>query len=288
MYKIKSFLKLIRIHQIHKNIFVLLPLIFSRSFDDLHNVILAFLATLSFYSFSALVYIINDYKDVDSDKLHPIKKNRPLASGAISKKEAQILIALFLLLNSLITLLWMQKPLVGVILTIFLINNLLYNFKGKQIAYVDVLQNSFGYVLRILAGSFAINIYPTIFLILVTFFSSLILSLGKRIRELIVFGSKARKSLKNYNYNLTKFIFILNILILNIIYLTYTLITVEQNRLIVLTAPFLTLLSFRFYIVILFSKKQEDDPSLIFLKDRTNILITFITILFILFIVIRG
>lgn len=288
MHKIKSFLKLIRIHQIHKNIFVLLPLIFSRSFDDLHNVILAFLATLSFYSFSALVYIINDYKDVDSDKLHPIKKNRPLASGAISKKEAQILIALFLLVNSLITLLWMQKPLVGVILTIFLINNLLYNFKGKQIAYVDVLQNSFGYVLRILAGSFAINIYPTIFLILVTFFSSLILSLGKRIRELIVFGSKARKSLKNYNYNLTKFIFILNILILNIIYLTYTLITVEQNRLIVLTAPFLTLLSFRFYIVILFSKKQEDDPSLIFLKDRTNILITFITILLILFIVIRG
>lgn len=288
MYKVKSFFKLIRIHQIHKNIFVLLPLIFSRSFSDVNNVILAFLAALSFYSFSALVYIINDYKDIDSDKLHPIKKNRPLASGAISKEEAQFLIALFLLINSGIVLLWMSKPLVGVILTIFLVNNLFYNFKGKQIAYVDVIQNSFGYILRILAGSYAINIAPTIFLILVTFFLSFVLSIGKRIRELILFGPKARKSLKNYNFNFTKIIFLLSIIALNVIYLLYTIVTTEQNRLIILSFPLLAILSYRFYKIILFSIKQEDDPSLIFLKDKINILLMLITILLILFIVIRG
>lgn len=288
MHKIINILKLIRIHQIHKNLFVLLPLIFSKTFNDPNKIILALLAAFSFYLISALIYVINDYKDIESDKLHPKKKNRPLASGLVTKLEAQVLIALLILVNSLVFFLWSSIIQVTIVLGIFFINNLFYNFFGKTIAYIDITQNAFGYVLRVLAGSFAISVTPTFFLISVTFLLTLVISLGKRIREMTLYGIKARKSLENYNQKFNTDLFILTILLLNIIYTLYTVLTAEQSRLIVLTVPFFILLSSSFYNTILNSKKDEDDPSLVFLKNKFNFTLSVVSIILVITIITFG
>lgn len=288
MHKIINILKLIRIHQIQKNIFVLLPLIFSKGFTDSNKIILALLAAFSFYLISALIYVINDYKDIESDKLHPKKKNRPLASGLVSKLEAKILITFLILVNAIVFFLWSNIIEVTIVLSIFFINNIFYNFLGKRIAYIDITQNAFGYVLRVLAGSFAINVTPTFFLLSVTFLLTFAISLGKRIREMMLYGKKARKSLENYNLQITKQLFQISIITLNIIYLLYTTITTEQSRLIILSVPFFILLSFNFYNTILNSKKDEDDPSLVFLKNKFNFSLSIISIILVIIIITFG
>lgn len=105
---------------------------------------------------------------------------------------------------------------------------------------------------------------------------------------MMLYGKKARKSLENYHPELTKKLFQISIITLNIIYLLYTVITTEQSRLIILTVPFFILLSIKFYNTILNSKKDEDDPSLVFLKNKFNLILSVISIILVVIIITFG
>ena len=198
----KNYIKLIRVKHWLKNGLVFLPLFFSINvlkIDLLRNNIIAFMI----FSFTAsIVYVINDINDIEKDKLHPIKKNRPLASGAITKNKAIITIFILSLLTiSMMYLLYTlsNNIFVFIIPIIYLFINILYSNGIKNIPIIDVVIIVCGFVLRVMYGGISINIEVSKYLYLMIIFGSFYLGFGKRRNEIIKNGDKSRKVLKMYN-----------------------------------------------------------------------------------------
>ena len=199
--KIKSYLELIRIKHYLKNILVFLPLVFSQKLTDLNLVYNTFLSFLVFSFSASIVYIFNDICDVNNDKKHPTKKNRPLAKGIISLIQAKIIfLALSFVTISLIIFLFYKT---NNILTLFIpfiyiFLNILYSKKFKNFAIIDLLILTSGFILRVLYGAININVIVSQYLYLTIFFGSYYLSLGKR-REEIKIKINSRPVLEEYN-----------------------------------------------------------------------------------------
>ncbi|WP_270942950.1 decaprenyl-phosphate phosphoribosyltransferase [Romboutsia lituseburensis] len=196
----KDYIKLMRPKQYIKNLFVVAALIFSNKILDLNSVFNTVIAFISFCLISSAVYVLNDIVDIEKDKLHPKKSKRPLASGVINKSNAIILLIILVVASISISL--TVKTGLAFILIIYLFNNLLYSFKIKNIVLLDVFSIAFGFILRVCAGSIAIGVTLSNWIILCTFFLSLYLGLGKRKKEISTLKDNAcehRKILKEYN-----------------------------------------------------------------------------------------
>ena len=182
--KIIGAFNLLRPAQWLKNAFLFAPLIFSK---HLFEATYFWRETLAFFGFclvSSIVYIINDIADNEADKLHPIKRNRPLASGLLRLSDAVwVILILLLFVIYLIPYLNLQFW-YTIILYGFL--NLAYSFWLKQIVIVDVFIVAAGFMLRVLAGVFAIEVEISSWLILCTLFVSVFLAISKRRGELIL------------------------------------------------------------------------------------------------------
>ncbi|MFV0170762.1 UbiA prenyltransferase family protein [Empedobacter falsenii] len=197
-----NYLKLIRVNQWVKNLFVFLPLFFSGNLFNIDLLIESFYGFLIFSFVASSIYIINDYVDIEKDKKHPEKKNRPLASGKISKQNAFILFLVLLVLTCF--LLWTFGTLqVAILVGIYFLMNIAYSFKLKQVAILDVMIIAFGFLLRVFVGGYMTGILVTDWTILLVFDLALILALGKRRGELVnaELEGVTRKSLDGYNLN---------------------------------------------------------------------------------------
>ena len=199
---VKNYLKLIRVKHWLKNGLVFLPIFFSinlLNIDYLASCLIAFFV----FSFTAsIVYVINDMTDIEKDKLHPVKKNRPLASGAVSIIEAKILIALlgvgiivlsYFLYKDTLTLAVIGIPI------LYLGLNILYSKWLKNIPIVDVVILVSGFVLRVMYGGIVVGVEVSKYLYLMIIFGSFYLGFGKRRNEIIKNGDKSRKVLEMYN-----------------------------------------------------------------------------------------
>jgi 4-hydroxybenzoate polyprenyltransferase len=287
MSKFINLLKLVRIHQISKNIFVFLPIFFSKNLFEIDKLILTILAALWFYFASAFVYVLNDLVDIESDKLHPIKRYRPLAAGIFSRRDALLFMLILFLFNILFVLFWFNNIFLFFAILFFFANNFIYNFIGKKIAYLDILHNSFGYVLRVCAGAFAIGVMPTPFLLVITFIATLLISLSKRIIEMRFIGNLSRKTLQYYDLNFSTKLFLVLLILLNLIYIIYTFTTHDQPRSIVLTIPMILILTISFYNDTLHSTIHNDDPIVMFFNKKTNLILVvllFLTLLFLIYV----
>jgi 4-hydroxybenzoate polyprenyltransferase len=184
-----------------KNLFVIAPVIFAKEHTAKNPdlLLLSLLGFLVFVLVSGSVYVFNDIRDKDWDSLHPEKSKRPIASGALSAQKAMVMSGIALLIALALSLALPFAFLLCVMLYVLI--NIAYSFFLRRIAYLDVLVIAFGFLLRILAGCFAIDLKPSeisYFLILCTFLVSLFLGLGKRKHEMLVLGA-TRESLKKYN-----------------------------------------------------------------------------------------
>ena len=198
----QKYLKLIRINHWIKNILIFLPLFFSGNIFNISLLLTSILAFFIFSLTSSIVYIINDINDIEKDRLHAIKKNRPLASGIISKKQAIYIIFMLIILVIIgITYLYIKIKYLGVIIvpTLYLIINILYSKFLKNIAIIDVLLLVSGFVLRVLFGGIVVNITLSKYLYLMIIFGSYYLSFGKRRCEIKKNGDKSRTVLARYN-----------------------------------------------------------------------------------------
>jgi len=196
----RQYLKLIRIEQWVKNAFVFLPVFFSGNLLNFDLLLKSFYGFLIFSFVASSIYIVNDYVDIEKDKMHPDKKNRPLASGAISKKSAiKVFILLFILTSILIYFLATYK--VAIIVGFYFLMNIAYSFKLKQIAILDVIIIAIGFLLRVFVGGYITGILISDWTIILVFDLALILALGKRRGELvnIEVNGGTRKSLDGYN-----------------------------------------------------------------------------------------
>lgn len=153
---------------------------------------------LSFCLISSAVYIINDINDIEKDRNHPTKCNRPLASGAVSKKQAIVLLVICIAVAVFLSLLT-SKFFSLIYVAVYFVLNVLYSFILKNYPIIDIVILTSGFVLRVLYGAYITNTVISSWLFLVIVSGSFYLGLGKRRAE-IELNADSRKVLKYYNY----------------------------------------------------------------------------------------
>lgn len=194
---IKDYIKLIRPKHYLKNILIFLPLIFSGHFFNIELLKISLFGFFSFCMAASTIYIVNDIKDREKDKMHDIKKNRPIASGKISVKKAVVLSIITFIIAMFFQFLT-QKIFGFIFVILYVIMNIAYSFKLKDIPLIDISIIVIGFLIRVLYGAYLINVEVSNWLLLTVISISFYLALGKRRNEIKKNGSNSRKVLKYY------------------------------------------------------------------------------------------
>jgi 4-hydroxybenzoate polyprenyltransferase len=183
MSKSKAVLRTLRPKQWVKNFFVLAPLVFAKQLLHWSYAGPAAAAFAIFCALSGAVYAFNDLRDVAADRLHPIKSKRPIASGELGEREALLLSAI--LACAALACAALISPLLVLVAAGYLANNLLYTLLLKRVAFLDVAMIGVGFLLRVLAGAFAIDVPISPWLLACTALLACFLGFGKRAHELL-------------------------------------------------------------------------------------------------------
>lgn len=262
--------KLLRIHQYIKNLFIFMPLLFSFSYMDAHNNINTIITFVLFSLLASSVYIFNDLMDINEDRAHPTKKNRPLASGAVSTKSAKILILLLSLTSLSLSLLLNFE--LFIVLFIYFILNILYSIKLKHIAILDIFIIATGFVLRLFAGSVVTGINLSMWIILMTFLLAIFLALAKRRDDVLLSleGQETRKNIDGYNLEFVNASMVLMAGVVIVSYIQYTISPEVIARIgteyLYLTSFFVILGILR-YMQITFVEQDSGSPTKVIIKD---------------------
>jgi 4-hydroxybenzoate polyprenyltransferase len=272
----KNYFLLTRPFQWVKNVIIFIPLIFAKKLFELDAFVLSSIAFVSFILASSIIYIFNDICDLEKDKKHPIKKNRPLANNSLKKKDAYLLIMLLGLL--LLVLLKSNISILGIII-IFFILNIFYSLYFKNIVIIDLLIVSLSYVVRVLGGSIIINVALSAWLLICVFSTSLFLISFKRLAEIKISGFKSRKILKEYNTEILLKIIDVSA-ICSIVF--YSLYTVFVNANLIYTIPLIFLGFFRYYYLYYTAKIFEESPVKIIFNDKLILVILILWLIIVL------
>ncbi len=182
MERIKVLLRLFRVHQWSKNVFVIAPVLFAGKIQEPQSLKGALATFAIFCLISSAVYIINDILDIEEDKKHPVKRKRPIASGEVPIPIAYIIIT-FLVAISIVSSYKISRVLSVIVMLYFLLN-IGYSLFLKRIAILDVLIVATGFLLRVEAGAVAIEVSISPWLFTTTFYLALLLVLAKRRSDL--------------------------------------------------------------------------------------------------------
>jgi len=271
MTRLKSLLRLIRPNQYLKNGFIWLPLFFGYRLKTVDAVADTALTFAAFCLTASSIYIINDIKDIDEDRRHPTKKNRPLANGELNRIEAMVLFAFLILAAGAISFSFLSVQFIWVVGFYFFLN-MAYSFYLKHIAIIDVTCIAMGFVLRIFAGGYSADVAISPWIIIMTFLLALFLALAKRRDDLILAddGLVARRSLDGYNIEFVSFGMVVMASVIIVSYILYTVspevIQKHHTRNLYLTS-FWVIIGLLRYMQITFVKKDSGSPTIVLLKD---------------------
>ena len=272
--KLFKFLRLIRVHQWIKNVFVFVPELFSLHLFDKDYFETTFLAFLVFCLASSAIYVINDLVDIESDRAHPVKKDRPLPSGAISQTAAMITASILLILVFWLMMYFNTEFILLVVA--FVVLNVLYSFWLKNLVLLDIFSIAAGFMIRVLAGAFVIQVPISSWLLLTTMFISLFLGVMKRRSELVLVtenlrqktdsadqsGSQSRKVLAQYSLNFADQMATIAATGVIVCYALYTVaprtISIFQTERLIYTTPFVVFGIFRFMYLEYINRKGEN------------------------------
>ena len=284
----RALLVSLRPHQWTKNLVVLAALAFSKHLFDPDAALRAAAALAAFCALSGAVYVVNDLADAERDRLHPLKRKRPIASGALGIATARAFAGLLLLGGLAVA--WRLGGGFLICVLGYLVLNLAYTFGLKDVVILDVLAVALGFVLRGVAGAVAIQVVFSEWLIVCTLLLSLFLSLAKRRHELVTLEDAAghRRILAEYSpYLLDQMTAVVTASCL-MAYAFYTLApeTVEKYRTdrLALTIPFVIYGIFR-YLYLVHRKEQGGSPTDVLLADRPLLAATILWALVIVLIV---
>jgi len=264
----KALLKTMRPKQWAKSVFLLAALVFDRQLTHPQAILHTLAGVLVFSLIVSVVYIINDIADVEADRRHPTKRNRPIAAGKLPLRVAWGA-ALFLLLAAFPAAFWLSVPF-GLITTFYFLLNLLYSKWLKHQPLLDIIILASFYVLRVAAGVALIDVQrfsPWIYLF--TIFLALLMGAGKRRAELAELAGGARRVLEGYTLN---FLDQLISLASGSTIITYSLYTfsapnLPENHAMMLTIPFILYAILR-YQYLLQVKETGGAPEDVVLADR--------------------
>lgn len=260
--------KTMRPKQWTKNLIIFAGLIFSRNIFEDGYMLQTIFAFISFCVLSGSVYIINDLVDMEKDRAHPQKKNRPLASGLLKRSLA----TLFVVFSTSAALFgsFMINVNFGLVSTAYLLLTLSYSFKLKEVVIIDVLTIAFGFILRAIAGAVVIAVDISPWLLMCTFLLALFLALTKRRHELVLLEDNAqshRKILEEYRPEmLDQMISVVT----SSTVMAYSLYTFTSGHSIILmaTIPFVVYGVFR-YQYLVHHKDIGGSPEIALLKDKS-------------------
>ena len=286
---VQAFWLSLRPHQWTKNLMVFAAPALSKHLFEWGPLEKSVLAFVIFCALSGTVYLLNDVADLERDRLHPRKRLRPIASGALSPRAAALL-ALVLGLASLGLSALLGLPFV-LCAGLYLALNVLYSFRLKEIVILDVLSVSLGFVLRAVAGGVAIGVLVSDWLLVCTLLLAMFLSLAKRRHELVSLTTSAtghRKILAEYSpYLLDQMISVVTASCLTA-YAFYTMApdTVQKYRTekLAWTIPFVLYGIFR-YLYLVHQKEKGGSPTDILVTDRPLLLNVFLWAMALLWIV---
>ncbi|MEH0158266.1 decaprenyl-phosphate phosphoribosyltransferase [Limibacter armeniacum] len=273
---ISHYLELMRVHQYVKNLFIFIPLFFSGSLFHTSYLITAFIGFFSFSLLSSSVYILNDFVDQDADRLHPKKKNRPIASGKIKNWQAIILMcATFSFGMSLAFLLNKSFFVLGLI---YWVTNILYSFFLKHVPLIDVFIIAFGFIIRVVSGGVLNQIQLSHWLLMMVFLLALFLGFAKRRDDVYLqenSNTQTRRSVTKYSTYFIDAVITMLAAIIIISYLMYTftpsVIERFNNEYIYASVVFVILGLVR-YLQLAIVENKTGSPTEVLLKDKLTLI----------------
>ena len=268
----KGYIQLLRPHQYLKNIFILFPLFFAMKFLDLHLLGRVSIVTACFCLVASAIYILNDYFDIEADRNHPTKKDRPMASGAVPVAHGLTMMVILLIIGC--TGIFFVSKSALILTLVYVVNNLFYSFKLKHIPILDITLLSIGFVLRLYIGSAAGEgqVPLSMWIILITFLLALFLALAKRRDDVLLNqeGKKVRKSIDGYNLEFINGAMMIMASVVIVSYISYCISKEVITRLgtedLYISVLFVILGILR-YMQITFVEEKSGSPTKVLMKD---------------------
>lgn len=270
--QLKQLLISLRPHQWTKNLVVLAPLIFAERLFDGPSLAAASEAFVIFCLLSGAVYLVNDLMDVEQDRRHPIKRDRPLAAGTLSPVVAAVAAVLIVAVG--LTGAFLLGTRFGMAALVYFLMMTAYSLALKNVVILDVLIVALGFVLRAVAGALAIDVVFSHWLLVCTLLGALFLALAKRRHELTLLAGEAaghRRILGEYSpYLLDQMIAVVTASTL-VSYAFYTLAQETVDRFgtdrLIWTLPLVIYGIFR-YLYLVHQKEEGGSPTKVLLNDR--------------------
>lgn len=263
-----QYISLLRPHQYIKNLFIFLPIFFGLKGLEIPLIGQLIITFIAFSSVASAVYILNDLLDIKHDQAHPVKKNRPIASGAVSPRNAVVIGALLALFG--LSIAYFQH-LTGLFI-IYIGLNILYSIKLKHVPIIDVFIISIGFVIRVVVGSVIGQVELSMWIVIMTFLLALFLALSKRKGDIVDLKTNhlARPVLDEYNQEFLSICMAIMAAVVIVSYIMYTtsasVIEYTQSHHVYLTAIFVLFGILRYLKITLFDK-NSGNPTKVLFKD---------------------
>lgn len=272
---IKHLTRLTRPYQWVKNLFVLLPVFFGGAITDSLSLWHAAIAFMAYSLTASAIYCYNDIVDVEDDRRHAVKCHRPIASGAVSIKAGYLLMVLLLLLSAAtISLLGDKWMPLAAVMAVYFVMDIAYCHILKRFAIIDIVILSFGFVLRILAGSVSTGITASHWLVLMTFLLTMLLGFAKRrddVKRFMKTGMPPRHNTKRYNLTFINQAITVTSSVTVVCYIMYTLspeVTARSGCQYLYLTTILVILGLLRYMQLTSVDEKGGDPARLLLSDH--------------------
>ena len=267
-----AYLKLLRPKDWAKNLFLFIPLFFGGEFLNVGKLISVSFGFIAFSFIASSIYIINDYRDREDDRKHPIKCKRPLASGSVTPTAALVICGLLLIAG--FGMAWWIRDKFLFVLAIYFFINLAYSLGLKSIAILDIIILAMGFVLRIKGGSVISYVPLSEWIVIMVFLLAVFMAIGKRRDDVLLklsSGTDMRRSIKGYNLELLNTLLALVCAVIVVAYLMYTMspdtIKKQGTSRLYYTCIFV-LAGIMRYLSIIYVSADSGSPTKILYKDR--------------------
>jgi decaprenyl-phosphate phosphoribosyltransferase len=287
------FFYLLRIHHWIKNSFVFIPAFFAGRLLEIEILELLAQGFLCFSLMASAIYILNDYRDIEADKVHPVKKKRPLASGKVSPALALVIMAVLFIVSLGWSYSLSDTSTFAILVLVYGVINIGYSLGLKNLSLIDIFLVSSGFLIRAVAGGVLIGVIISQWLIIMVFLLSIFLAFAKRRDDLVLAqtsGTALRASVRQYNIEFINTCLALISGIIMVSYIMYTISEEVVDRIgrdyLYITALFVFAGLLR-YLQITLVNNDSGSPTKILLTDRfiqctiVGFIITFLVIIYI-------
>ena len=265
----RDYLTLIRVKHYIKNVLIFAALVFSGQLFVLEKARDCAIGFLAFCLISSVIYIVNDIKDKDKDRLHPTKCKRPIASGKISVKAA-IIVAVSCLVGFGICFIFIYNTVALLLVLTYVLINILYSFGCKNIPLMDVSILVAGFLIRVVYGAAITGIEVSSWLYLTVIALSFFMAFGKRRNELKQTGSNdTREVLKGYSMEFLDKSMYMCLAMANTFYALWAIgsQTAGKDKKTIITVPIVLLITLK-YSLIIENETSDGDPIEVLLRDK--------------------